>query len=136
MWVPNGIAVEDVASAAYVYERAVREGYGQKLKIYSWHLLLVPPSAYLQAPADPAQLLGRSGDRNMSPSSSARLTERLALSRISGGTTGSDLACTLRLMSAAPSIETGLAHNPGKELILCRVSKPVLRVRVQRRRAA
>jgi len=31
----NGIAAEDVASAAYVYERAVREGRGEKLKIYS-----------------------------------------------------------------------------------------------------
>jgi alanine dehydrogenase len=31
----NGIAVEDVAAAAYVYERAVRESRGEKLKIYS-----------------------------------------------------------------------------------------------------
>jgi ornithine cyclodeaminase/alanine dehydrogenase-like protein (mu-crystallin family) len=31
----NGIAVEDIASAAYVYERAVREGRGETLKIYS-----------------------------------------------------------------------------------------------------
>ena len=31
----NGIAVEDVAAAAYVYERAVLEGRGDKLKIYS-----------------------------------------------------------------------------------------------------
>jgi ornithine cyclodeaminase/alanine dehydrogenase-like protein (mu-crystallin family) len=31
----NGIAAEDVASAAYVYERAIREGRGEKLKIYS-----------------------------------------------------------------------------------------------------
>jgi alanine dehydrogenase len=31
----NGIAVEDVAAAAYVYERAVAEGRGDELKIYS-----------------------------------------------------------------------------------------------------
>src|SRR5260221_9720603 len=31
----NGIAVEDVAAAAYVYETAVRESRGEKLKIYS-----------------------------------------------------------------------------------------------------
>jgi alanine dehydrogenase len=30
-----GIAVEDVASAAYVYEKALREGRGEKLKLYS-----------------------------------------------------------------------------------------------------
>jgi len=31
----NGIAAEDVASAAYAYERAIQEGRGEKLKIYS-----------------------------------------------------------------------------------------------------
>jgi ornithine cyclodeaminase/alanine dehydrogenase-like protein (mu-crystallin family) len=31
----NGIAVEDVAGAAYVYEKAVLDGRGEKLKIYS-----------------------------------------------------------------------------------------------------
>jgi len=31
----NGIAIEDVASAAYVYEQAVREGRGETMKIYS-----------------------------------------------------------------------------------------------------
>jgi alanine dehydrogenase len=31
----NGIAVEDVASAAYVYEKALTEGRGEKTKIYS-----------------------------------------------------------------------------------------------------
>jgi ornithine cyclodeaminase/alanine dehydrogenase-like protein (mu-crystallin family) len=31
----NGIAVEDVASAAYVYEKALQEGRGGNLKIYS-----------------------------------------------------------------------------------------------------
>jgi ornithine cyclodeaminase/alanine dehydrogenase-like protein (mu-crystallin family) len=31
----NGIAVEDVAAAAYVYERATLEGRGEKLRIYS-----------------------------------------------------------------------------------------------------
>jgi ornithine cyclodeaminase/alanine dehydrogenase-like protein (mu-crystallin family) len=31
----NGVAVEDVASAGHVYERAVRKGRGETLKIYS-----------------------------------------------------------------------------------------------------
>ena len=31
----NGIAVEDVASAGYIYETAVREGRGETMKIYS-----------------------------------------------------------------------------------------------------
>src|SRR5437667_3491535 len=31
----NGIAAEDVASAAYVYERAIQERRGEKLKMYS-----------------------------------------------------------------------------------------------------
>src|SRR6266567_1682115 len=31
----NGIAVEDVASAGYVYEKAVLKGRGEKLKVYS-----------------------------------------------------------------------------------------------------
>ena len=31
----NGIAIEDVVSAAYVYEQAVREGRGETMKIYS-----------------------------------------------------------------------------------------------------
>ena len=31
----NGIAVEDVAAAAYIYEKALAEGRGEKMKIYS-----------------------------------------------------------------------------------------------------
>ena len=31
----NGIAVEDVATAGYVYEKALQEGRGEKIEIYS-----------------------------------------------------------------------------------------------------
>jgi hypothetical protein len=44
--------------------------------------------------------------------------ERLAFSRISAGTTGSDLACVFRLILCTPSIpETDSEHNPVKALI-------------------